>query len=173
VAPAFHPRANLFFYFMSNAMPARPRQFQQRRAVAIVASQYNQEFVEGLCAHAQRELAVLLPDSSVQQFLVPGAFEIPLLVQEVAERGAFVAIIALGVIIEGETAHARLIADAITASLLDLSLRNRVPVIHEVLLVQNEGQARVRCLEEEKNRGTEAARIAVKMIQALAEAKGR
>jgi len=154
-------------------MPSRPRQFQQRRAVAIVASQYNPEFVEGLSAHAQRELAALLPDAAVQVFQVPGAFEIPLLVQEIAERGAFAAIIALGVIIQGETQHARLIAEAITHSLLDLSLRHRIPVIHEVLLVENEAQARVRCLGEEMNRGTEAARIAVRMIQTLVEAKGR
>jgi 6,7-dimethyl-8-ribityllumazine synthase len=154
-------------------MPSRPRQFQQRRAVAIVASQYNPEFVEGLSAHVQRELAALLPDAAVQVFQVPGAFEIPLLVQEIAERGAFAAIIALGVIIQGETQHARLIAEAITHSLLDLSLRHRIPVIHEVLLVENEAQARVRCLGEEMNRGTEAARIAVRMIQTLVEAKGR
>jgi 6,7-dimethyl-8-ribityllumazine synthase len=154
-------------------MPSRPRQFQQRRAVAIVASQYNSEFVEGLCAHAQRELALLLPDGSFQQFLVPGAFEIPLMVQEIAERGSFTAIIALGVIIQGETQHARLIAEAITHSLLDLSLRHRIPVVHEVLLVENAAQARSRCLGTEMNRGTEAARIAVRMIQSLAESKGR
>jgi len=158
---------------MSNAIPSRPRQFQQRRAVAIVASQYNSQFVDGLISHAQQELALLLPDSSIQQFLVPGAFEIPLLVQEVAERGAFNAIIALGVIIQGDTQHARLIAEAITPALLDLSLRFRVPIIHEVLLLENEAQARQRCLDAEINRGTEAARIAVRMIQALAESKGR
>ena len=156
-------------------MPSRPRQFQQsqRRAVAIVASQYNQEFVDGLCAHAQKELGQLLPDSSVQQFFVPGAFEIPLMVQEVAERGAYAVIIALGVIIEGETQHAQLVAEAITHSLLDLSLRHRIPVIHEVLLVENEAQARERCLGETMNRGTEAARSAVRMMQALIDAKGR
>ena len=158
---------------MSNAIPSRPRQFQQRRAVAIVASQYNSEFVEGLIAHALRELAILLPDSSIQQFLVPGAFEIPLFVQEIAERGAFNAIIALGVVIQGETQHARLVAEAVTHALLDLTLRFRVPVIHEVLFLDNEAQARARCLEPEINRGTEAARVAVRMIQALAESKGR
>jgi 6,7-dimethyl-8-ribityllumazine synthase len=158
---------------MSNAIPSRPRQFQQRRSVAIVASQYNSEFVEGLTTHAQRELALLLPDGSIQQFLVPGAFEIPLFVQEIAERGAFNAIIALGVVIQGETQHARLVAEAVTHALLDLSLRFRIPVIHEVLLLENEAQARQRCLEEEINRGTEAARVAVRMIQALAESKGR
>ena len=154
-------------------MPSRPRQFSQRRAVAIVASQYNQEFVDGLTTHAQKELTALLPDGSVQVFNVPGAFEIPLLVQEVAERGAFTAIIALGVIVQGETQHARLIAEAVTHALLDLSLRHRVPIIHEVLFVENDEQARDRCLGEERNRGTEAARIAVRMLQTMLDAKGR
>jgi 6,7-dimethyl-8-ribityllumazine synthase len=158
---------------MSNAMPSRPRQFQQRRAVAIVASQYNSEFVDGLCSHALQELASLLPNSAIQQFQVPGAFEIPLFVQELAERGAFTAIIAFGVIIQGETQHARLIGEAVTQALLDISLRFRVPVIHEVLLLNDEEQARRRCLEAEMNRGTEAARIAVRMIEALADSKGR
>jgi len=156
---------------MSNSMPSRPRQFHQRHAVAIVASQYNSEFVEGLTTHAKEELAVLLPDNSFQQFNVPGAFEIPFMIQEIAERGTYAAIIALGVIIQGETQHARLIAEAVTRSLLDLSLRFRIPVIHEVLLLENEAQARERCLQAEINRGTEAARVAVRMIQAVAESK--
>jgi 6,7-dimethyl-8-ribityllumazine synthase len=154
-------------------MPSRPRQFQQRRSLAIVASQYNAEFVEGLSSHAESELAALLPEATIQRVQVPGAFEIPLAVQELAERGGLVAIIALGVIIQGETQHARLIAEAVTNALLDISLRHRVPVIHEVLLVENEAQARARCLEGETNRGTEAARIATRMIHALADMKGR
>jgi 6,7-dimethyl-8-ribityllumazine synthase len=158
---------------MSNAIPSRPRQFQQRRSVAIVASQFNSEFVEGLVSHAQQELGLLLPENSIQVYNVPGAFEIPLLVQEIAERGAYNAIIALGVIIQGETQHARLVAEAITPALLDLSLRFRIPIIHEVLLLDNEAQARQRCLEGEINRGTEAARIAVRMIQALTDSKAR
>jgi len=154
-------------------MPSRPRQLQQRRSVAIVASQYNPEFVEGLYTHVTTELAALMPDNAVQRFSAPGAFEIPLIVQEVAERGGFTAIIALGVIIQGQTQHARLVAEAVTHALLDLSLRHRVPVIHEVLLLENEEQARVRCLEDTINRGTEAARAAVRMIQAISETRGR
>jgi 6,7-dimethyl-8-ribityllumazine synthase len=154
-------------------MPSRPRQLQQRRSIAIVASQYNPEFVEGLYSHVTSELATLMPDNSVQRFSAPGAFEIPLVVQEVAERGGYTAIIALGVIIQGQTQHARLVAEAVTHALLDLSLRHRVPVIHEVLLLENEEQARVRCLGETMNRGTEAARAAVAMIQSIAETRGR
>jgi 6,7-dimethyl-8-ribityllumazine synthase len=158
---------------MSIAMPSRPRQLQARRTIAIVASQYNPEFVTGLTTAAQQELTQLVPDGTVQLYSVPGAFEIPLMVQELAERGTFTAIIALGVIIQGETEHARLIGEAVTRGLMDISLRCKVPVIHEVLLVANEEQARKRCLGAEINRGTEAARTAVRMIQTYIELRGR
>ena len=151
---------------MSTAFPSRPRQSNQRRNFAIVASQYNAEFVNGMVDHARRELEAISPNFSIQTYEVPGAFEIPLMVQEVAGRNVD-AIIALGVIIEGETQHANLIAGTVTTSLQQLSLTHRLPIIHEVLLLKNEEQARVRCLEEEMNRGTEAARVAVQMVQAL------
>ena len=98
---------------------------------------------------------------------MPGAFEIPLIAQEVALRGGVDAIIALGVIIEGETQHAALVARAVTDALQQVSLAQHVPVIHEVLLLKNEEQARARCLGEEINRGTEAARTAARMVQAI------
>ncbi len=152
---------------MSNAIPSRPRQIGQRRSFAIVASQYNSEYVSGLVEHARRELEAISPNFSTNIYEVPGAYEIPLVVQEIASKGAVDAIIALGVIIAGQTAHASLIATAITNSLMQISLTHRVPVIHEVLLVQTEEQARVRCLEEEINRGTEAARVAAQMVQTM------
>lgn len=154
---------------MSAHLPSRPRQAGQRRTFAIVAGQYNAEFVRGLIDHAHAELLAISPNFNVQIYEVPGAFEIPLLVQEIAARGQIDAIIALGVIIEGETAHAALIGAEVTRSLQQLSLAHRLPIIHEVLLLKNEEQARVRCLGEEINRGTEAARVAARMVQVLGE----
>jgi 6,7-dimethyl-8-ribityllumazine synthase len=156
---------------MSNLLPSRPRQVSQRRTFALVASEYNSEFVKGLSEHAEHELREISPNFQVIHFTVPGAFEIPLLVQEVASRKDIDAIIALGVIIEGETQHAALIGATVTTSLQQIALSFRVPVIHEVLLVKNAEQARKRCLGEEINRGTEAARAAVRMVQAMSEAR--
>ena len=155
---------------MADIIPSRPRGvISQRRTFAIVAGQYNAEFVTGLVLHTKRELIAISAGFNIVAYEVPGAFEIPLAVSEVAARGGIDAIIALGVIIEGETAHAALIGQAVTASLQQLALSTRVPVIHEVLLVKNAEQARVRCLGEEINRGTEAARVAVRMTQVLGE----
>src|SRR5260221_6925262 len=152
---------------MSTGIPSRPRQIGLRRTFAIVASQYNSEFVNGLVDHARRELEAISPTFNVVTHEVPGAFEIPLIAQEVALRGGVDAIIALGVIIEGETQHAALIAKSVTHALQQVSLAQHVPVIHEVLLVKNGEQARVRCLGEEINRGTEAARVAARMVQTI------
>src|SRR5271154_1232288 len=100
---------------MSAFVPSRPRNFgQQRRTFAIVASQYNSEFVNGLVEHARRELESISPTFSIVNYEVPGAFEIPLVAQEIAARGNVDALIALGVIIEGETQHAALIAKSVT-----------------------------------------------------------
>ncbi|MDB6172363.1 MAG: 6,7-dimethyl-8-ribityllumazine synthase [Chthoniobacteraceae bacterium] len=139
-----------------------------RRHFAIVASQYNATYVTGLVENAKRELEMIAPGSTVNVWEVPGAFEIPLVVQEIATHSQLDAIIALGVIIEGETQHAALVGATVTQSLQRLSLAHRVPIIHEVLLVKNEEQARARCLEGELNRGIEAARIAVRMVQVMA-----
>jgi 6,7-dimethyl-8-ribityllumazine synthase len=153
---------------MSTAIPSRPRQIGLRRTFAIVASQYNSEFVSGLVEHARRELEAISTSFNIVTHEVPGAFEIPIVAQEIATRGGVDAIIALGVIIEGETQHANLIARSVTDALQQVSLAQRVPIIHEVLLVQNEAQARARCLDDEINRGTEAARTAARMVQTMA-----
>lgn len=144
----------------------------QRRNFAIIASQYHPELVGALVEHTKAELQAMSTGFVVTVYEVPGAFEIPLAVSEVAARGGIDAIIALGVIIEGQTSHASLIAQTVTASLQQIALNTRIPVIHEVLSVKNEEQARVRCLGEEINRGTEAARVAVQMAQVLGAIRG-
>ena len=154
---------------MANILPSRPRQSGPRRTYAVVASQYHATFVDGLVEHFRQELDVISPGSHAAVYRVPGAFEIPLMAQELLARGGCDAVVAFGVIIEGDTGHAWLIGKAVTEALLRISLEKKMPVIHEVLLVKNEEQARVRCLEETINRGTEAARVAVRMVQALGE----
>src|SRR5207249_59127 len=87
---------------MANVMPTRPRQMMsQRRTFAVVASQYNPTYVQGLVDNFQKELAVVAPGVSAPVYEVPGAFEIPLVVQELAERGGVDAIVAFGVVIQG------------------------------------------------------------------------
>ncbi|MGC3990258.1 MAG: 6,7-dimethyl-8-ribityllumazine synthase [Chthoniobacteraceae bacterium] len=158
---------------MSTALPNRPRQILHRRSIAVVSSQYNDEFVQGLVSNFEEEIGAVAPGTHIHKYEVPGSFEIPLMVQELASYGGFDAIIAFGLIIQGETKHAELIGSAVTQALMTTSLQHRVPVIHEVLLVKDEEQARARCLGKDLNRGIEAARATAQMIQSFSEVRNR
>lgn len=155
---------------MSTAHPIRPRMVGKAPlSFAIVAGQYNLTYTQGLVDNAQRELLELEPGASVRVVWASGAFEIPLLVKMLASQKKMHAILALGVVLQGETAHAALIAQNVTSALMTIALESGIPVINEVLLLDNEDQARARCLGEEINRGVEAARAAVSTARTVRE----
>jgi 6,7-dimethyl-8-ribityllumazine synthase len=154
---------------MSQFVPPRPRVASVRRGFVLVASQFNAEYVQGLVDHCTDELHNLSPASNVSLHLVPGAFEIPLVVREVALKKNPDAIVALGVILQGDTPHAQHLGQVVTQALQQISLEHGVPVIHAVLSLENEEQARARCLEDKMNRGTQAARAAFEMATLVAE----
>lgn len=157
---------------MSKSVPMRPRLAPKATlSFAIVASQYNAQYTQSLVDNAYAEINVLEPGATVSLVSTPGSFEIPLMVQSLAELERYQAIIALGVLFQGETAHAALVAQSVTNALMNISIAHRVPVIHEVLLVENEEQAKARCLDPELNRGVEAARAAVAAARTLREIK--
>ena len=154
---------------MSQFIPPKPRVTGTKRVFVLVASQFNAKYVQGLATHCSDELRKLSPASRVTLHRVPGAFEIPIVVREMAGQGNVDAIVALGVILQGETGHAQHLGQVVTQALQQISLEHGVPVIHAVLSLKNEEQARKRCLEDEINRGTEAARAAVEMAKLLAK----
>jgi 6,7-dimethyl-8-ribityllumazine synthase len=152
---------------MSTNFPTRPEKLIEPTRFAIVASEYNRDYVDGLVGHAIGELKVIAPQADASVVRVPGSFEIPIAVQSVAKYQNPDAILAFGVIFDGETLHASLIATAVTEALLDISLTHEIPILHEVLVVKNDEQAKARCLSPEINRGTEAARAAARILQTL------
>lgn len=135
---------------------------------AIVASRYNARYVDGMLNAAVRELK--RAGAKVQVVRVPGAYEIPVVAAKLSTldpRPA--AIICLGVILRGETTHAQHIGEAVSQALMQIQITHGVPVIHEVLLLENQQQAEARCLAPKHNRGVEAAQTAMEMARVLAQ----
>jgi 6,7-dimethyl-8-ribityllumazine synthase len=136
---------------------------------AIVASEYNARYVNAMLRAARAEFR--RAGASVKIVRVPGAYEIPLTALRLArgEPPRFSGIVCLGVILRGQTVHAEHIGREVSRALMDIQLREEMPVIHEVLLLENEEQARARCLGAKFNRGTEAAQSALAMARVMGE----
>ncbi len=150
---------------MSSATPSAPRASSARASIAIVASRFNEVYVNALLDAAREELEQIMPNAQVMIYRVPGAFEIPVCAEFVLRNTEPDALIALGVIIQGETEHGDLVGASVTDALQRLAVAHVVPVVHQVLLLDSEEQAQERCLGDRINRGTEAARVAVNMIE--------
>jgi 6,7-dimethyl-8-ribityllumazine synthase len=140
----------------------------------IVAARYNSEYVDAL-VHAARE-ELLAAGATVRIIRVPGAFEIPAVASKLAEKASRKlkgaarpsAILCFGVVFQGETPHAQHISWGVTHALAQIQVLHRIPVIHGVFLFEKEKHARVRCLGQKHNRGTEAAQTALQMAQVMA-----
>ena len=161
---------------MSNITATKPRVISGNlpgRAFIIVASRFNETYVQGLVDHASEQLRALMPGAVITLYRVPGAFEIPIVVRELAMQKKADGIIAIGAIIKGHTAHAENLARSVTDALQRIALEFGVPVINAVLSLENEAQARERCLEDKINRGTEAASAAIEITSLMTQLRGK
>jgi 6,7-dimethyl-8-ribityllumazine synthase len=132
---------------------------------AIIASEYNSVIVDRLIEGAKR---VLSGQKQVQVIRVPGSFEIPLAAKKAAQSKKYDAIVALGCVLRGETAHFEYISNAVSQGLQQVSLETGIPVGFGVLTVDTVQQAMDRS-GESGNKGSEAAETALTMINVLHE----
>jgi 6,7-dimethyl-8-ribityllumazine synthase len=135
---------------------------------ALVASRFNQQIVERLVAGAKLGLQEHgVTETAVDLVWVPGAFEIPLIAQTLADTEKYLAIIGLGCVIRGQTDHYEYICQAVTQGISQVALDTGLPVIFGVLTCENETQALDRAGGSVGNKGHDAARAALEMVSLI------
>jgi 6,7-dimethyl-8-ribityllumazine synthase len=133
--------------------------------IGIVQARFNEDICHGLRAACLTELKHLgVDDQDVLLVTVPGALEIPLALQKMAESGQFDALIALGAVIRGETYHFELVANESGAGIQRIGLDHGIPIANAVLTTENDEQAEARMA----GKGADAARVAVEMANLVA-----
>jgi len=133
--------------------------------IGIVQARFNEDITDALAKACRDELAALgVADDDIEHVSVPGALEVPVALQALAERERYDALVALGCIIRGETYHFELVANESGASVSRLSLDYRIPIANAILTTENLEQAVAR----QTDKGRDAARVAVEMAQLLA-----
>ncbi|MDB6167181.1 MAG: 6,7-dimethyl-8-ribityllumazine synthase [Verrucomicrobia bacterium] len=131
--------------------------------VGIVAARYNSLMVETLLERVAGELERSgVRGKRLTVIRVPGSSELPVAAQWAARRRGIDVVIALGVLVRGDTIHYELIADAVTHGLQQVALAAGVPVINGVIVAENAAQAKARC-GGRIDRGAEFARAALAM----------
>lgn len=136
--------------------------------IAVVASQFNHAITDRLLDGAKTALTKYgLEEGDTTVVWVPGAFEIPLLAQKLADTQRFDAIICLGSVIKKETAHFEHVATQCAAGIAAIARESRIPVIFGVLTTYTIEQAEERSGGEQGDRGYDAALAAIQMANLL------
>ena len=132
--------------------------------VAIVQARFNDSITSALASACLAELSVLgVPTEAIRHVTVPGALEVPLALQALAESNDYDALIALGCIIRGETYHFELVANESGAGVTRIALDYQTPIANAILTVETLAQAEAR----QTDKGRDAARVAVEMANLL------
>ncbi|MDA8455375.1 6,7-dimethyl-8-ribityllumazine synthase [Acidovorax sp. GBBC 3334] len=132
--------------------------------IGIVQARFNESITDALAAACREELLALgVQEKHIRHVRVPGALEVPLALQALAEQDEYDALIALGCIIRGETYHFELVANESGAGVTRVSLDTQTPIANAILTTENLEQAIARQTEK----GRDAARVAVEMANLL------
>jgi 6,7-dimethyl-8-ribityllumazine synthase len=129
----------------------------------VVAARFNEEWVDGLLARVEVRLrAAAVKEANLTVVRVPGSHEVPWAAQALALTGRCDCVIALGVLIAGDTNHHEMVGQSVSHALQRVALETQVPVINGVIVVNSVAQARARCVGR-INRGAEFAEAALEM----------
>lgn len=135
---------------------------------AILSARFNSFIVDSLEAGAIDALKRHgVPESNITIAKVPGAYEMPLAIQQMAQSGKYDAIIGLGAVIRGSTPHFDFVAGEASKGMANVSLDHNIPVINGVLTTNTIEQAIERAGTKAGNKGAEAAISAIEMVNLL------
>jgi 6,7-dimethyl-8-ribityllumazine synthase len=136
--------------------------------IGIVAARFNQKLVDELVMGCQRRLKGLgVKADQIEMHRVPGAFELPLAAQHMAQTRRFDAVICLGAVVRGETPHFEYVSGECARGISAVSRKTGVPVIFGVLTTNTEQQAWDRCGGKHGHAGERAADAALEMVIVL------
>jgi 6,7-dimethyl-8-ribityllumazine synthase len=128
--------------------------------IGIVQARFNPAITQALAQACTDELKALRVDATdIEHVQVPGALEVPVALQAMAQSDQFDALIALGCIIRGETYHFELVANESGSAITQLALDHGLPIANAILTTENEAQA----IARQHDKGRDAARVAVEM----------
>lgn len=143
---------------------AHPGTDGSKLRIAIVQARFNANITNALAEACKAELAKLgVQAANIQHVQVPGALEVPLALQALAETEKFDAMVALGCIIRGETYHFELVANESGSAITRIGLDYQIPIANAIITTENLAQAVAR----QTDKGTDAARVAVEMANLL------
>lgn len=132
--------------------------------IGIVVARFNAGIGDGLLASCTAALAKLgVRDTDIRIVAVPGALELPLALQKMANTGNFDALVALGAVIRGETYHFEIVANESAAGIMSVQLDSGVPIANGILTTDDDDQALARMSEK----GADCAAVAVEMARLL------
>ena len=132
--------------------------------IGIVQARFNQDVTDALTSACKQELLILgVAERDIHHVSVPGALEIPVALQALAEKSKFDALIAIGCIIRGETYHFELVANESSAGVTRIALDFQLPIANAILTTENLSQATAR----QSVKGSDAARVAIEMANLL------
>jgi 6,7-dimethyl-8-ribityllumazine synthase len=132
--------------------------------MGIVQARFNESVTDALCEACRAELTDLgVAAAHIDLVRVPGALEVPVALQAMAEKGGYDALIALACVIRGETYHFELVANESAAGVTRVALDYQLPIANAILTVENMAQA----LARQDEKGRDAARVAIEMCRLL------
>jgi 6,7-dimethyl-8-ribityllumazine synthase len=154
--------------------PRRPNRRSRRRRVLVVVSRFNETVTRRLLDGARDHLATAgIPGTDVDVVWVPGAFELPLVIDSGLASGKYGFAVALGAVVRGDTPHFEYICAEATRGLGETALRHRLPVGFGLLTCDTLEQALARAGGDAGNKGAEAAAAALETFEALEGLSGR